>query len=105
MSLADFCDLVWLEIWNDCSPMGDLSEYRRIVTELFIDGKDPHDITYEVTDYDGKGKPVKKMKRLSDTRGSKHGPSDEQMTQLRELQQKLKQGGRGRVTSSPDAAS
>lgn len=65
LSLSDFCNVVWLEIWNDCSPMGDMHQYRRIVTELFIDGKDPYDIFYEVTEHDKKGKPIKKQKRLA----------------------------------------
>lgn len=65
ISLSDYCDVVWLEIWDDCSPMGDTHQYRRIVTELFIDGKDAYDIFYEVTEHDKKGRPRKKVKRLA----------------------------------------
>lgn len=70
MSLATFCDVVWVEIWDDCGPMGDHQQYRRIVTELFIEGKDAYDIFYETTEYDRKGKPHKKMKRLADQRST-----------------------------------
>jgi hypothetical protein len=66
MSLATFCDLVWVEIWDDVGPMSDHTQYRRIVTELFIEGKDPYDITYETTVYDKKGKAKQVVKRLSE---------------------------------------
>lgn len=66
LSLSMLCDIAWVEIYDDCSPMGDSHQYRRIVTELFIDGKDPFEIFYEVTEYDKKGKPKKKQRRLAD---------------------------------------
>lgn len=66
MSLAAFCDVVWVEIWDDFGPMSDHITYRRIVTELFIDGKEPYEITYETTVYDKKGKSKQVTKRLSD---------------------------------------
>ena len=65
MPLETFCDIVWAEIWDDCSAMGDQSQYRSIVTQMFIEGKDPHDIWYETTDAKGK----KKRKRLASEPG------------------------------------
>lgn len=56
MSLSTFCDLVWTEIWDDCPAMGDQAQYRRVMTELFLDGKDPSDIY--VTDSKGRKKPL-----------------------------------------------
>lgn len=67
LTLSEFCDIAWVELWDDCGPMGDHHQYRRIITELFIEGKDAYDIFYEVTEYDKKGKSHKKMKRLSDS--------------------------------------
>lgn len=67
MSLATFCDVVWVEIWDDYGPMSDHITYRRIVTELFVEGKEPFEITYEVTTYDKKGKAKQVTKRLSDS--------------------------------------
>lgn len=67
MSLAVFCDITWVEIWDDFGPMSDHITYRRIVTELFVEGKEPYEITYEVTVHDKKGKPHQKLKRLSDS--------------------------------------
>jgi hypothetical protein len=58
MTLQTFCDLVWLEVWNDCPPMGDHAQYREIVTKLFIEGKPAWEITYD--GHDDKGKKVKK---------------------------------------------
>lgn len=58
MTLQTFCDLVWLEIWDDCPPMGDQSQYRDIVTKLFIECKNAWEITYQ--GYDDKGKKVTK---------------------------------------------
>lgn len=61
---------MWVEIWDDCGPMGDHHQYRRVVTELFIEGKDAYDIFIETTEYDAKGKARTKMKRLADRRSS-----------------------------------
>lgn len=52
MTFETFLDVVWAEIYDDCPPMGDHAEYRRIVTELFVEGKQPNQITYK----DAKGK-------------------------------------------------
>lgn len=56
MSLSTFCDLVWTEIWDDCPAMGDQQQYRRIMRELFLDGKDPSEIY--VVDAKGKKRPL-----------------------------------------------
>lgn len=58
MSLQTFCDIVWAEVWDDCPPMGDQTQYRDIMYRLFIKGDPPHTITYK----DAKGK----LRRLSD---------------------------------------
>lgn len=68
MSLSTFLDLVWVEIYDDCSPMGDRQQYRDVVTKLFLQGVDPHDIW--ITGSDGK------KKRLTDTPRAKTGKSD-----------------------------
>lgn len=52
MSLSTFLDLVWTEIWDDCSAMSDRVQYRQIMKELFLDGTDPFNIFY--TDSNGK---------------------------------------------------
>lgn len=62
MPLHTFLDLVWTEIWDDCAPMGDQGQYRRIMKELFLEGKNPHEIWYDT--HDDKGKKIRK--RLSD---------------------------------------
>ena len=77
MSLSTFLDLVWVEIYDDCSPMGDRHQYREIVTKLFMLGEDPHNIW--VTQPDGK------KKRLSDTPRNKTTKAD--LDQLRLLQE------------------
>lgn len=58
MSLRTFCDLVWLEIWDDCPAMGDQATYRDIVTKLFVECKNPWEIFYD--GYTDKGKKVRK---------------------------------------------
>lgn len=77
MSLSTFLDLVWVEIYDDCSPMGDRQQYREIVTKLFMQGEDPHNIW--VTQPDGS------KKRLSDTPRVKTTKAD--LKALRDLQQ------------------
>lgn len=52
MALSTFCDIIWAEIWDDCSPMGNQSQYRDIMFRLFIKGDEPGSITYK--DADGK---------------------------------------------------
>lgn len=70
VSLAAFCDVVWMEILSDCSPMGDRNQYQRIVRELFLEGKDPFEIW--IDSHDKKGKPIRK--RLSDTPATSGAP-------------------------------
>lgn len=60
LSFELFLSVIWAEIYDDCPPMGDHAEYRRIVTELFIEGKPAHKITYK----DAKGK----TQRLADAK-------------------------------------
>lgn len=62
MPLDRFLDLVWVEIWDDCSAMADRGQYRRVMKQLFLDGTPPNEIWYET--FDEKGKKVRK--RLSD---------------------------------------
>jgi hypothetical protein len=57
MTLANFCDLVWLEVWDDCPALGDQHEYREIVHNLFFEGLEPGEI--EVTDPDGNTRRIK----------------------------------------------
>lgn len=63
MTLATLCDLVWVEIWDDCSPMADRATYREIMVRVFIKGENPSSITYKAADG--------KMKRLVDPGDSK----------------------------------
>lgn len=98
MSLSTFCDIVWAEIWDDCPPMGDQARYRDIMTRLFIDGDEPHDITW----VDEKGK----THRLTDrpAGGVRGKPTVTQMADLRALHDKLKSGREAakQVASTPD---
>lgn len=48
MSLSDFCDLVWLELWDDCPPLGDQQKYREAIHTIFVEGKEIGEI--EVVD-------------------------------------------------------
>lgn len=91
MTLSTFCDIVWMEIWDDCSAMGDQSQYREIVTKLFIEGVPTWDITFD--GYDDKGKKIKK--RLAPKppgAGTGVTPADA-IARARSLAEKLK-GGR-----------
>lgn len=38
--MSEFCDLVWLEIWDDCPAMGDQPRYREIIQGVFYEGRD-----------------------------------------------------------------
>jgi hypothetical protein len=64
MSLATLLDIIWAEMWDDCSPMGDVHQYREIITQLYIEGKDPSTISYRGAD----GK-VKKLTLTSSAGG------------------------------------
>ncbi len=50
VTLATLCDLIWVEIWDDCSPMANQSTYREIMTRLFLKGEHPSTITYKGAD-------------------------------------------------------
>jgi hypothetical protein len=91
MSLATFLDLVWMEIWDDCAPMGDQFQYRRIMKELFLDGVPPHDIWYDT--HDDKGKKIRK--RLSEAPSAEGGaiPKDA-LQQAREMRERAIEAAR-----------
>lgn len=86
MNLETFCDIVWSEIWDDCSPMADLTQYRQIVTQIFLEGKDPHDVWYESTD--GRGKKTRKRLAAEPARGAAGRRHD--LTALRDLMEQAK---------------
>lgn len=98
MSLSTFCDLVWAEIWDDAPPLGDQGLYRDIMIRLFIDGDEPHKITW--TDSDGK------TQRLTNQRGrgTSRGPSKSALDEARALHQQLKAAREQakQVASAPD---
>lgn len=52
VSLSEFCDLVWLELWDDAPQLGDRSEYRDLLVKLYLEGVEPGSL--EVTGPDGK---------------------------------------------------
>jgi hypothetical protein len=81
MNLETFCDLVWSEIWDDCAPMGDQAQYREIVKQLFLDGKDPYEIWFETTDAKGK----KKRQRLAQAPSRSSSGRRHDLQALREL--------------------
>ena len=99
MSLSTFLDIVWAEIWDDVSPMGDRSRYRQIIVELFVEGKDPYDITWRDSD--------NKLQRLSNqrmtTKDSK--PARSSLDQAREWQEALRKRKQDLVESGSDATS
>jgi hypothetical protein len=85
MSLSTFCDIVWVEIWDDVGAMGDRAQYHRIIEELFLEGKDPYDITYETTEYKN-GKSVEVTRRLSEA-PSKAGRANRMKSEASVLEQ------------------
>lgn len=50
MTLSTLCDLIWVEIWDDCSPMANQATYRDIMVRLFLKGEPPSSITYKGAD-------------------------------------------------------
>lgn len=94
MTLGELCDLIWVEIWDNCSAMADLNTYHDIVTRLFIKGERPSSITYKGADG--------KVHRLAE-------PGDEKLDrskiakakELHALIQQMKQ----RTTPPPEVAS
>lgn len=93
MSLETFCDIVWAEIWDDCSPMGDQGQYRSIVSQMFLEGKDPHDIWFETTD--GKGK--KKRQRLADAPARNSSSRRHDLASLKDLMEQAKEAAQARI--------
>ena len=57
LSLAAFCDLVWLELWDDCSPMGNQAKYRDAIQAIFMEGREPG--TVEFTDAKGNTRTIR----------------------------------------------
>jgi hypothetical protein len=96
MTLSTFCDIVWAEIWDDCSPMGDQAKYRDIVYRLFIKGDDPATITYK----DSKGK----TRRLTDRSPDITAPTPkDKLEAARALYEQVRQAQEAsRVASDPD---
>lgn len=88
MTLQTFCDLVWLEIWEDCPPMGDHGQYRDIVTKIFLECKEPWEISY--TTYDDKGKKV--TKRLGPRPAAGAAPGSSQTDAAKALLAKIGKG-------------
>lgn len=96
MSVADFCDLVWAEIWDDCPPMADHGTYHDIVTRLFLKGEPAHTITWK----DAKGKTQRLSSHNPDI--TKPMPSDK-MAAARALQQQVIEARKAAaVGSAPD---
>ena len=84
LSFSTFLDIAWATLWDDVSPMADRARWHQIRQELFVEGKDPYDITWK--DHDGK------LQRLADTRQvtSDGKPAKSAMDQAREWQEKLR---------------
>jgi hypothetical protein len=57
LSLSAFCDLVWLELWDDCSPMGDQAKYREALYTIFVEGREVG--TVEFTDAKGNTRTIR----------------------------------------------
>lgn len=98
MTLSTFLDIVWAEIWDDVSPMADRARWHKIIVELFVEAKDPYDITWK--DHDGK------LQRLSNQRpltsDSKAASSEtDQARQWQELLRRRKED----LVESPGNAS
>lgn len=98
MSFSTFLDIAWAELWDDVSPMADRSRWHMIVKELFVDGKDPYDITWR--DHDNK------LQRLAPSRSvAPDGqPAKPALDMAREWQEKLKARKDDLVASPDDAA-
>jgi len=96
LSLCTLLDIIWAEIYDDCSPMGDVHQYREVVSALYIEGRDPHDITYK----DAKGK----TRRLADapaSSGVRKGPSQSAHEAMRAMQERARELAEARKLASP----
>lgn len=89
MSLSDYCDIAWTEIWDDCPPMGDHGQYRGIIEKLFLLGLKAWEITYQTTD--AKGKKVTKTLGNKPAPGIGRNPPKNQMAQAEEWMARAKQ--------------
>lgn len=99
MSFSTFLDIAWAELWDDVSPMADRGRWHKIIQELFVEGKDPYDITWK--DHDGK------LQRLSNQRGLTQDakPTKSAMDQAKEWQEKLRARKEDLVASADDGNS
>lgn len=93
MTLATLCDFIWVEIWDDVSPLADVGQWRDVAVRVFLHGEDPSTITW--TDSDGK------THRLGKRRGLK--PTKEMFGQARALYDDIQaRKARAAVASRPD---
>ena len=97
MSLSTFCDLAWLELWDDCPALGDLSQYREVIEQIFLQGMDPAKVTW--TDHDGKKRPIG-----STSQPGQLGPvPQDALAEARALHQRMREMREAaRVASSSD---
>lgn len=80
MTLSTLCDLIWVEIWDDCSPMANQATYRDIMVRLFLKGENPASITYKGSDG--------KTHRLAAP--GTIAPSKDRMSEARQLYEQIK---------------
>lgn len=95
LPLSTLLDMIWAEIYDDCSPMGDQHQYREIVTALYIEGKDPHEVTYQ----DSKGR----TRRLADApaRPGSRTPRPSAIEEMRAMQERARQLADEHALASP----
>ena len=94
MTLGTLCDLIWVEIWDDCSPMANQAVYRDIMMRLFIKGEKPHTITYK----DASGK----TKRLAEP--GTYAPERSTMASARALYEQVRKA-KQQVAATNEVAS
>lgn len=102
LSVSDFCDLVWTEVWDDCPAMGDQHQYRDIMEKLFLQGMDPWNITYETTDKNGKK--VTRTLGSAPAKGIGRTPPKTQVQQMNEWAERAKmlREAKNELASPPD---
>lgn len=93
MSLSTLLDIIWAEIYDDCPPLGDIHQYREVIQQLYIEGKDPHSITYT----DAKGK----TKRLATTPGHKGAPTKSAREQVDAMWEQARKLAEAKQLASP----
>jgi hypothetical protein len=97
MSLSTFCDLAWLELWDDCPALGDLSQYREVIEQIFLQGKPPTEVMW--TDHDGKQRPLGEAPK-SDQLGSIPQTAIDEARALHQRMREMREAAR--VASSSD---